>query len=441
MYARYDRLGGNSVAELNVQNRTIFTGDNLDVLRGVNSACIDLIYLDPPFNTGKQWQAPLDSDAAGAVFDDVWTLDDVKAEWANQIEASDPAVWAVVTAAGRAYGESMQAYLSFMCVRLFELYRILKPTGSLYLHCDPTASHYLKALCDSIFGAQSFRNEVIWGYRGMPSKASKWQAKHDVLLFYARSDAATFNVLRGDYTEGTRRTYESAMRRGYNANHKRNMVTIFDEQKYRQAVADGKIPAGMRESHYSGEGPPLRDWWDDIRILGGPTNRERVDYPTQKPLALIERVIAASSNEGDVVLDPFCGCATACIAAEKLNRQWIGIDISDVAWELVNQRMTETPGVGIFRGHHRLDVPERTDQEPDEASPNIREILYAAQEGTCAGCGDPMRLRNLELDHIMPRSKGGRHTDANLQLLCGWCNRTKGNRDMNYLRVRLRELG
>ena len=441
MYARYDRLGGSSVAELNVQNRTIFTGDNLDVLRNLNSACIDLIYLDPPFNTGKQWQAPLDSDAAGAVFDDVWTLDDVKAEWANQIEASDPAVWAVVTAAGRAYGESMQAYLSFMCVRLFELYRILKPTGSLYLHCDPTASHYLKALCDSIFGAQSFRNEVIWGYRGMPSKASKWQAKHDVLLFYARSDAATFNVLRGDYTEGTRRTYESAMRRGYNANHKRNMVTIFDEQKYRQAVADGKIPAGMRESHYSGEGPPLRDWWDDIRILGGPTNRERVDYPTQKPLALIERVIAASSNEGDVVLDPFCGCATACIAAEKLNRQWIGIDISDVAWELVNQRMTETPGVGIFRGHHRLDVPERTDQEPDEVSPNIREVLYAAQEGKCAGCGDPMRLRNLELDHIMPRSKGGRHTDANLQLLCGWCNRTKGNRDMNYLRVRLRELG
>ena len=429
------------MAELNVQNRTIFTGDNLDVLRGVNSACIDLIYLDPPFNTGKQWQAPLDSDAAGAVFDDVWTLDDVKAEWANQIEASDPAVWAVVTAAGRAYGESMQAYLSFMCVRLFELYRILKPTGSLYLHCDPTASHYLKALCDSIFGAQSFRNKVIWGYRGMPSKASKWQAKHDVLLFYARSDAATFNVLRGDYTEGTRRTYESAMRRGYNANHKRNMVTIFDEQKYRQAVADGKIPAGMRESWYSGEGPPLRDWWDDIRILGGPTNRERVDYPTQKPLALIERVIAASSNEGDVVLDPSCGCATACIAAEKLNRQWIGIDISDVAWELVNQRMTETPGVGIFRGHHRLDVPERTDQEPDEVSPNIREVLYAAQEGTCAGCRDPMRLHNLELDHIMPRSKGGRHTDANLQLLCGWCNRTKGNRDMNYLRVRLRELG
>ena len=441
MYARYDRLGGSSVAELNVQNRTIFTGDNLDVLRNINSACIDLIYLDPPFNTGKQWQAPLDSDAAGAVFDDVWTLDDVKAEWANQIEASDPAVWAVVTAAGRAYGESMQAYLSFMCVRLFELHRILKPTGSLYLHCDPTASHYLKALCDSIFGARSFRNEVIWGYRGMPSKASKWQAKHDVLLFYARSDAATFNVLRGDYTEGTRRTYESAMRRGYNANHKRNMVTIFDEQKYRQAVADGKIPAGMRESWYSGEGPPLRDWWDDIRILGGPTNRERVDYPTQKPLALIERVIAASSNEGDVVLDPFCGCATACIAAEKLNRQWIGIDISDVAWELVNQRMTETPGVGIFRGHHRLDVPERTDQDPDEVSPNIREILYAAQEGTCVGCGDPMRLRNLELDHIMPRSKGGRHTDANLQLLCGWCNRTKGNRDMNYLRVRLRELG
>ena len=427
--------------ELNVQNRTIFTGDNLDILRGLNSECIDLIYLDPPFNTGKQWQAPLDSSASGAVFDDVWTLNDVKAEWVNQIEASDPAVWAVITAAGRAYGESMQAYLSYMCVRLVELHRVLKPTGSLYLHCDPTASHYLKALLDSIFGSQSFRNEVIWGYRGMPSKANKWQAKHDVLLFYARSDAATFNVLRGDFTEGTKRTYESAMRRGYNANHSRNMVTIFDEAKYRLAVADGKIPAGMRESYYSGEGPPLRDWWDDIRILGGPTNRERVDYPTQKPLALIERVIAGSSNEGDVVLDPFCGCATACIAAEKLNRQWIGIDISEVAWDLVNQRMTTTPGVGIFRGHHRTDIPQRTDHPPDEVSPSIRDTLYTAQSGKCAGCGDAMRMRNLELDHILPRSRGGRHTDSNLQLLCGWCNRTKGNRDMNYLQVRLREAG
>ncbi|MCY4617823.1 MAG: DNA methyltransferase [Chloroflexi bacterium] len=425
--------------ELNVDNRTIFTRDNLDVLRGINSECIDLIYLDPPFNSGKQWQAPLDSSAAGAVFDDVWTLDDMKEEWVTQIEASDPAVWAIITAAGRAYGESMQAYLTFMCVRLLEMHRVLKSTGSLYLHCDPTVSHYLKSLLDAIFGKQSFRNEVIWGYRGMPSKANKWQAKHDVLLFYARSAGNTFNVQRGDFTEGPMATYQSAMRRGYNANHSRNMVTIFDEEKYRQAVVDGKIPEGMRESYYTGVGPPLRDWWDDIRILGGPQNRERVDYPTQKPLALIERIIAASSNEGDVVLDPFCGCATACIAAEKLNRRWIGIDISDVAWELVNQRMVATSGVGLFGGHHRTDVPARTDQPPDEVSPDIRESLYRSQKGKCVGCGDPMRMRNLEIDHITPRSRGGRHTDSNLQLLCGWCNRTKGNRDMNYLRVRLRQ--
>ena len=153
----------------------------------------------------------------------------------------------------------------------------------------------------------------------------------------------------------------------------------------------------------------------------------------------MRRIIKASSNEGDVVLDPFCGCATACIAAEKLNRQWIGIDISEVAWDLVNRRMTATPAVGIFRGHHRTEVPARTDQPPDEVSPGIREMLYARQGRKCAGCGDAMRMRNLELDHITPRSKGGRHTDSNLQLLCGWCNRTKGNRDMNYLRVRLRE--
>ena len=153
----------------------------------------------------------------------------------------------------------------------------------MYLHCDPTASHYLKIALDDVFGKNRFLNEVIWGYRGMPSKASKWQSKHDVIFYYASSGNHTFNVQIGEPTEGSKRTYESAMRRGYNANHKRMMVTIFDETKYRAAIASGKIPSGMRETYFNGGGSPIRDWWEDIKILGGPGNAERTGYETQNP--------------------------------------------------------------------------------------------------------------------------------------------------------------
>ena len=432
--------------ELNVENRTMFTNDNLDVLRGINSECIDLIYLDPPFNTGKHWQAPLDSSAAGAVFDDVWALDEMKEEWVAQIEASDPAIWAVVTAAGRAYGESMQAYLTFMCVRLFEMHRILKPTGSLYLHCDPTASHYLKPLLDAVFGPLTFRNELIWHYRGaaLSSARNIYPRKHDTLLFYSRGNRWTFHQPRevdiseqminrwGRYLEDDGQTvlYGSIKHERVEAQRSRTrIIRALGREPRDDDVAFTVNPSLVRSV-----------WTDIPEVRNSPRYNESVGYPTQKPLALLERIIEASSNPGDVVLDPFCGCATACIAAEKLNRQWIGIDISDVAWQLVNRRMRETPGVGIFGGQHRTDVPVRTDQPTASVSPDIRERLYATQGGQCAGCGDAMRIRNLELDHITPRSKGGLHRDDNLQLLCGWCNRTKGPRDMNYLRVRLREL-
>jgi len=434
------------MAELNVDNRTVFTNDNLDVLRGINSECIDLIYLDPPFNPGRQWQAPLDSSAAGAVFDDVWALDDMKAEWVDQIEASDPAVWAVGTAAGRAYGGSMQAYLTFICVRLFEMHRVLKQTGSLYLHCDPTASHYLKSLLDAIFGPHCFRNEVIWHYRGgaLTGARNVYPRKHDTLLFYSRGSQWTFHQPRevdiseqmlsrwGRYLEDDGRTvlYGSIKHeRAEEARSRRRVLRTFGREPRDDDVAFEVNPSLVRSV-----------WTDIPEVRNNPRYKESVGYPTQKPLVLLERIIEASTNAGDVVLDPFCGCATACIAAEKLERQWIGIDISNLAWDLVNRRMTETPGVGLFRGHHRVDHPIRTDQASAGVSPDIRETLYDVQDGKCVGCGDQFRMRNLELDHITPRSKGGRHSDDNLQLLCGWCNRTKGNRDMNYLRVRLREV-
>ena len=419
----------------NWANHTIWTGDNLDIMRGMNAETVDLIYLDPPFNSNKDYAAPVGSQAAGAAFKDTWHLSDLDVAWMGLVAEEEPAVAYLLDTAGRTHSKGMQSYVTMMAVRLLEMRRLLKDTGSIYLHCDPTASHYLKLLMDAIFGAVHFRNEVVWGYRGMTPKAKRWQAKHDVILFYTKTADASFNNLKGKPTEGSLRTYRSAMNRGYNANHSRMMVTIFDEEKYRLAVKVGTIPEGMRESYFDGGAPWMLDWWEDIKILGGPSNKERVGYPTQKPLALLERIIRASSNEGDIVLDPFCGCATACVAAEKLDRQWIGIDISPKAAELVNTRLRGEMG-DLF--HHgfvttRTDIPRRTDIDAPKNYRQNKHVLYGQQEGRCGGCRSHFEFRHFEVDHVIPRSKGGTDHIENLQLLCGNCNRVKGDRPQEYL--------
>ena len=175
----------------NVPSRTIFTGDNLDILRGINSECVDLIYLDPPFKSDKTYAAPLDSEARGAEFDDVWTLDDMKQEWIDEIEYRRPALFHLINGAKLANGESMAGYLTFMSVRLLELHRVLKSTGSIYLHCDPTASHYLKGIMDALFGGSSFQNEITWQRTTAHSDSKRYGANTDTILFYTRSDRWT----------------------------------------------------------------------------------------------------------------------------------------------------------------------------------------------------------------------------------------------------------
>lgn len=172
------------MAAPNWQNRTLWTGDNLDIMRGMNSESVDLIYLDPPFNSNRDYEAPIGSAAAGAAFKDTWTLSDVDEAWHGEIADQDPTLYAIIDAAGLSHGKGMKSYLIMMAVRLLEMRRILKATGSLYLHCDPTASHYLKSLLDSVFGVGNFRNEVVWSYRRWPSKSRNFQTMHDTLLFY-----------------------------------------------------------------------------------------------------------------------------------------------------------------------------------------------------------------------------------------------------------------
>ena len=334
-------------------NRTLFTGDNLYVLRGMNSESVDLFYLDPPFNSNATYSAPIGSEAAGAAFKDSWALDDVDVEWHGQIADEHPGAYRVIDAAGTAHSKGMQAYLIMMGIRLIEMRRILKPTGSIYLHCDPTASHYLKALMDCIFGQHQFRNEITWKrtarkYKGSQHAPKRFLTNGDTILFYA-DKRAQFNAdavvapytaenlkafklrdHRGSYYLDTAHNRASAASRpnlcyeyeGYWPPHESGWKTGLERMKELDAAGDivretGRLMRKVRPR----AGIYRASIWDDI---DAPDKPERTGYPTQKPVALLERIIQASSSEGDFVFDPFCGCATTLVAAEKLSRNWGG---------------------------------------------------------------------------------------------------------------------
>ena len=391
--------------ESNWANRTLWTSDNLDIMRGMNSETVDLIYLDPPFNSNRDYAAPVGSKAAGAAFKDTWHLSDLDVAWMGLVAEEEPAVAYLLDAAGRTHSKGMQSYLTMMAVRLLEMRRVLKPSGSIYLHCDPTASHYLKALMDSIFSTSRFQNEFISYYSGGGASKRRWARKHDVVLFYSRGRSWTFNA--------------DAVR----VPHK--------------WTADQKRADGSGRDYERGKLPD--DVWGHHSLM--PWAQERTGYPTQKPLALLERIIAASSNPGDVVMDPFCGCATACVAAEKLDRHWVGIDLSAKAVELVNERLQTEMGTLFHHGYvtARTDIPRRTDIDAPKNYRQNKHVLYGAQEGRCGGCRTPFEFRNFEVDHVIPQSRGGTDHLENLQLLCGHCNRVKGDRDQTYLVARLAE--
>ena len=485
------------MAALNFADKTIWTGDNLDILRGMNSECVDLIYLDPPFNSNRDYAAPVGSQATGAAFKDTWTLSDLDVAWMGLIADEQPALAYTLKAAGYSHGKGMQSYLTMMAVRLLEMRRVLKDTGSIYLHCDPTASHYLKALMDSIFGAGNFRNEVIWKRTAGRSDANRFGRVHDVLLFYAghgatwnrqytthdpdyvarayrnkdkkgrwQSDQLTASGLRyGESGEPWRGVDPGQVGRHWNTPTKGGMNDFI--------IANGWIPgwpeqyptvdsrldaldaAGLIAWPKDGKGMPrlkrylestigiaVEDLFTDIGKLEA-SSKEKVGYPTQKPLALLERIINASSNPGDVVLDPFCGCATACVAAEKLDRKWVGIDISPRAVELVNMRLQQTIGRLFHHGYvtARTDIPRRTDIDAPVPYRQNKHVLFGQQEGLCAGCRGDFPFRNFTIDHIVPQSRGGTDHLENLQLLCGACNSLKGNRTQEYLMARLKEVG
>ena len=513
----------------NFANRTLYYGDNLPALRRMNSETVHLIATDPPFKK----QRGFFSDAGG--YDDRWTwqrdilgldrMGNAVAEnhddWVDQIQDDWPGAWMVIAAARAGYGDDMGAFLCWLGVRLMELRRILRNDGSIYVHIDHTAHAWTKALMDTIFGRSNFRNETVWRRTYAHNSAKKWGPVHDTILFYTKTDDYVWNPIY----QGYGKAYLDRYYRFSDARGRYRLVTLTGAgvtksgdsglpwrgvnptdsgrhwavpmQALRQAYPGVKLDdfstqekldlldaAGLvywpkrgsapQQKRYVDENPgtPVTDVIDDIGPLGAHA-RERTRYPTQKPLALYDRIIRASSNRGDVVLDPFCGCATTPVAAERLGRQWVGMDLWEQAYDQVASRLREygilvdRPELdgalnenGMMRfNEYRLtlidnkekgeEFPARTDDnevaapvlnlrrprptEPWQQLSNalIRRILVAAQGRNglvgCAGCGRVLEADFFHLDHISPKSQGGENYITNRILICAPCNSRKSD--------------
>jgi site-specific DNA-methyltransferase (adenine-specific) len=361
--------------------KKLYYGDNLEILREqIDDEIIDLIYLDPPFNSQANYNVIFNnpkeekSQAQITAFEDTWTWN-IESERAiqelKQIRGDlDELLDLLVRTLGK---NSLSAYLAMMAIRLVELHRVLKPTASLYLHCDPTASHYLKMILDIIFGAINFRNEIIWERSKNRSSISRiFRKAHDVILFYTKSNNYTFNLQYKKLSQGSLQNYRYEDERG-----KYRLVPLLVSGKRKGETGkiwrgidpnkQGKlgmhwvtIPSKIEEYEQEGlivfskngipnlkyylednQGVPLNDLWYDIPLISS-SSKESLGYPTQKPQQLLERIILASSNENDLILDPFCGCGTTIHAAEKLSRQWIAIDQSNLAIFMVQKRLKDT---------------------------------------------------------------------------------------------------
>ena len=469
----------------NFASGTVWTGDNLPVMRGINSGCVDLIYLDPPFNSNEDYAAPIGSQAAGAAFKDTWTLSDVNVYEHGELAERSPAAYAVIDAARQTHGKGMMSYLIMMAVRLIEMQRILKATGSIYLHCDDTASHYLKLLMDSIFGVKQYRNSIVWRRATSHNDPGRFGRICDHILYYGKSEDATWNDVRqprdpaslekaypsqderghfraADLTGAKASDGESGIPwKGYDvsargrhwAAPKTGTYAAYIEKHfipdYRsiQGVHErldaldaaglihhpkrGKWPGLKRYADADAGTPPQNLILDPIGFTNySASSKEYTGYPTQKRVEMLERIIEISSNEGDLVFDPFCGCATTLVAADRLNREWAGIDLSPLAVKLVDQRIRDDRGALWGGAIVRDDPPLRTDFGKLPNYRTHRHRLYGEQEGVCRGCQTHFPFKVMEVDHILPRSKGGSDHYENLQLLCTHCNKSKGSKTM-----------
>ena len=489
-------------AEFNAVNRGVYIADNLDFLRALNTASVDLVCIDPPFAkndtfTGDKLRPPLraderenegrllslwglatpeQADDAGIAwpddpkarggYKDTWAWDeDIHEDWVNGIKATHPAVNLLIEATREIHGDSIAAYLCFMAIRLFEIHRVLKPTGSLYLHCDHTASGYLRQLLDGIFGRDNFRNEIIWCYSTSGRAKKFFAAKHDTIFLYTK----TAKGFWGDYRIPVSAEYLSS--------------------HYRQRDEQGRqcrkrLDAGKWRTYYPEEGMICNDWWE-IPYLNSQA-KERTGYPTQKPAALAERIIEASCPPEGVVLDCFAGCAYTAVAAEKLGRRWTACDLNLRAWTVFKRQFNKggdlplltcndrTTGQQVLGSeptvtlHGPAELPRRTTTAEVEikplrttaqrdktarqykrastllSDPEMKEILLRLSDGKAWCCGYEsknadfsLNLRDYELDHIIPKSRGGDDDIINRAPLCPTHNGLKSDHNWTLQELRI----
>lgn len=382
--------------EKHMENRTLYFGDNLEILRKkIPDESFDLIYLDPPFNSNRSYNVIFqeglkDSPAQTKAFEDSWHWTaESKHTFDYLVTKTNENISNLMLALEKTIGHNdMLAYLIMMAVRLIELHRVLKDTGSLYLHCDPTASHYLKIVLDVIFGKNNFQNEIVWTYRRWPSKSKSFQRMHDIIFFYTKNTKSNyiFNTIYQPLSEIT--------------------VKIHKGRKQKATFINGKRLS--RDQEEDSIGTPIADYWY-IPAIAGNAN-ERLGYPTQKPEALLDQILKASSKEGDWILDPFCGCGTAVAVAERLNRRWVGIDITALAINLVKHRIRKQfvdKNVKIFIDGLPKDLSgakELAKKDPFEFEYWVCDLVNAmpAQSKT----EENMRGADKGIDGIITFSKG-----------------------------------
>ena len=482
---------------LNAINRGVYISDNLPFLQSLNDECIDLVCIDPPFAKNetfgrknakapdplkpplgddekatelallRRWGIRNERDAAKAGIDwpetryrDIWSWQDVHEQWLIDIEDSYPSVHKHIEATQEIHGEGTAAYLCYMAVRLFEIRRVLKDTGSLYLHCDHTAGAYLRQLLDAVFGKDNFRNEIAWCYTGPGSPSAKqFNRKHDTVFWYAKGKEWAFNK------DDMRVPYKDP------------------NQKPRKRFDSGSSFTAESIAKMRNQGKVLEDWWTDIAVaVRSPS--ERTGYPTQKPVALAERIIKASCPEGGVVLDCFAGCAYVAVAAEREGRDWLACDINPRAWTVFKRQFGKKqlapltcaepthnaqPALigNIVTVHGPNELPVRTTSQRDDAPPAFKltaqprrfktpasiipesemlEILLELSEYQAWCCGfanrrpDGTIIRepwNFHLDHLNPVSKAGTsHQITNRAPLCPRHNVMKSNKRLHLAEYR-----
>ena len=457
------------MADSNWHNRTLFVADNIHILRGMNSESVDCIATDPPFNAKRVFNAPLGSKSASQRFDDRWRWDEVTDEWQDLIASDHPAIKEIVEAAAVIEGgkidhrtgkiatgalNSIAAYLAYMAPRIVEMHRVLKPSGVLFLQCDGEANAYLRLLLDAVFGRSLVINEITVRRnmaKGFPTR--RLPRNSDTVLAYGKSREWKWNPSHEPYDlanldEKTARQY-SKMEDGrryqltslvHPEGNRPNLTYEFlgvtrvwrwTRERMEAAYAEGRVvqsaPGNVpRFKRYLDEQPGRKrdDIWNDL----GQAESNDVEWSTRKPVSLYRRLIECATDEGDTVCDPFAGCATTCVAAEQLQREWIGIDIDPVAERVTLERLQDETGLNITeqpvtvrRSLRRTDIPRIPDDK-------LRQALWARQGRQCANpyCdSEGLRAVDLALDHRIPRVRGGDDDSLNRIGLCGNCNGRK----------------